>query len=160
MIIELSEFCTYFRYKSLVRYKTCRYSLSFYLLSFYFPHGEKQMSLLFALCLPFWWNRLRALPGALIHPSSPYVSLPPPGKLRARKHSHCLLLLKTGIFPFLEAQLPFLKTRSPFKVTINYLYLVQNLKLSPRKGGLCLSPLEASLQYRRSHQATMLLASS
>lgn len=85
------------------------------------------------LCLPFWWNRLRALPGALIHLSSPYVSPPPPRKLRARKHSHCLLFLKTGIFSFLEAQLPFLKTKSPFKGTINYLNRVQNLKLKSKK---------------------------
>lgn len=92
------------------------------------------MSLLFGLCLPFWWNRLRALPGAPIHLSSPYVSPPPPRKLRAKKHSHCVLFLKTGIFSFLEAQLPFLKTRSPFKGTINYLNLVQSLKLKSKKG--------------------------
>lgn len=76
---------------------------------------------------------LRALPGALIHLSSPYASPPPPRKLRARKHSRCLLFLKTGVFSFLEAQLPFLKTRSPFKDTVNYLNLVQSLKVKSKK---------------------------
>lgn len=63
----------------------------------------------------------------------PYGHLPPPRKLRARTHHIVFYLLKTRIFFSLEAQLSFLKTRSHFKDTINFLNLIQSLKLKSKK---------------------------